>query len=838
MAVRPFAGTVPRPPQQQQRPTPAAAARAAGWCCLLAAFWTAGPAAAQDAPAASPPPSPPPAPAAPPLDDPYAVYESRLIREVRFEGLNNVPEQFVRNQVRTRAGQPLSAETIRADIQRLDRLGRFRNIDASLTPLADQSVVITYRFVETPIIRAAEVVGNRQVSNDELRDAVVLLPNPPIDQFQIDRARRAIENVYRRKGFYLAEVTIDESELEETGTLIFHVRERDRIKVTDIRFEGNNAFSDAQVRTAVRTKVAGLFETGPLDDEVLDQDVASIIAFYRERGYLDVRVDRRITESPNLREAIVTFLIDEGPQYTLRSVRAELADETGRGSGRPTTVLSTEQITGLMRIKPGDAYAVRRVDESIRAIRDAYGKLGYVDARVTRLELRDPSSPQVDLVVVIHEGERVLTGLIKITGNDLTRQNVIRRQVRIRPDRPLDTTAVADSRRRLEQTDLFARDSVRVTIQPPDPAIPGYRDVLVEVEESNTGSLTLGVGVTSDTGLLGALQLRQRNFDLADVPNSLEELFTGRAFRGGGQVFNLVLAPGTEVQNYSISLSDPYFLDSDFSISGSLLYRTQRFRQYDEKRYGGQFALGRRFGDRWNLEGFGRVYNVDLTDIDADAPTEVFRFDDEATVTGLGLRLSRTTFDHIFRPTRGTRIELSVEQVGLLGGDFDYTRLSAEHTLILPIYQDFLDRTTTLAFRTTVSYIPQDVEDVPVYERFYLGGRTLRGFRYRTVSPKGIANDTGLPSSDPVGGSWAFSFSTELTQPLWRDVLAGAVFVDTGTVLDDPGFDDFRVAAGLGLRISIPQLGPAPIALDFAVPILKEDRDKSRLFSFSLDIPF
>lgn len=824
----------PRPPR---RPA-AALLRVAGFAA--AAVLAAAPAPAQQA---SPPDRPtpagaPPQPTAPPIEDPYALFENRLVREVRIEGLRKVPEQLVRNNIRTKAGQPLSAESIRADIRNLDRLGRFRRIDAQVQPYEDQSVGLIYRFVETPIIRDAEIIGNRQISNQRLAEAITLLPGTPVDQFQIDRARRAIENVYREKGYYLAEVTVDESELEETGTLLFRVLERDRVKVTDIRFEGNASFSAGQLRPNIRTKTASILETGPLDDEVLDQDVANLISYYRDRGFLDVRADRRITPSPDQREAIITFLIDEGPQYTLRSVRAELDDGTGRPSGRAPTVFSVEQLVGLMSIKAGDAYSVDKLNQSLRAIRNAYGRLGYAEARVQRYELRDPDSPQVDLLLVISEGARSKTGLVIIRGNDLTQQKVIRRHIRTRPDRPLDTTSLEESRRHIERLRLFEPGSVKLTIQPPDPSMPEHRDVLVEVEETNTGSLGFGVGIQSDLGLIGSISLSQRNFDIADVPDSFEELITGRAFRGAGQVFNLAVQPGTEYQNYSVSLTEPYFLETDNSLGGALFYREVEFREYDERRFGGTINLERRFGDRWNAALTTRIHRVDISNIDEDAPTDYFDFDEPAVLTGLGLRLTRSTLDDPFRPTRGARIELGAEQVGLLGGDFDYTRLNFEHALFLPIYENFLGRRTVLSFSTKIGYIPQDTDDVPVYERLYLGGQNFRGFRYRTISPKGIANNTGLPTDEPVGGTWSFLFSTELSQPLYEDVIRGVVFMDLGTVTDEPGFDDLRLSLGVGLRLSIPQFSQIPLAFDFGFPVLREETDRERVFSFTVDLPF
>jgi outer membrane protein insertion porin family len=500
--------------------------------------------------------------------------------------------------------------------------------------------------------------------------------------------------------------------------------------------------------------------------------------------------------------------------------------------------LTPEQVAGLMEIKAGDVYSVDKIRKSVEALQNAYGSMGYTDARINKAELRDVTQPQVDLLMLITEGTRYRTGLIPIQGNDLTQQRVILKQIRLQPDRPLDTTALEETKKALEETRLFAPRSVKLTIQPEDEARPGYRDVLVEVEETNTGSLGFGVGISSDSGIIGSITLNQRNFDILDTPDSWGEFFSGRAFRGAGQHFNITLAPGTETQTYSISLSDPYLFDTDYSGRTSFAYTTREYSDYDEDRLSHFIAFGRRFGDRWNGELTFRASRINIRDIDSDAPVDVFEVEGDNDLTGVGTRFSRVTADSRPRPSTGTKLELGVEQVGALGGDFTFTRLTAEHVLYLPIKEDFLGRRTVLSLSTQVGWIPQDVNDSPTFERFYLGGRSFRGLDFRTVSPKGIQADTGTLGTDPVGGTWSFFTGVEVQQPLWEELISGVVFVDSGTVIDAVGFDNYRVSVGVGIRLYVGQISPVPLAFDFGFPILKEDGDDERLFSFSLDIPF
>jgi outer membrane protein insertion porin family len=780
--------------------------------------------------------------ALPPAPPALERYEGRPIREVRVIGLKSVEPQLVDNQIRSKPGLPLSVEAVQLDIQRLNRLGRFRKIDVKAQAFDDGSIALVYEFAEVPIIKGVEAVGNRQLTTKEIGAVVSLLEGTPVDRYQLDRARRQIQELYRKKGYYLSEVTVDEEELDKTGIVLFRIVEGERIKIAEIRFEefagGKLAFTQGQLYQTIKSRESNWFETGPLDDQTLDQDMASLVSYYQDRGYLDVRVGRRVQTAPNGREAIVSFVISEGQIYTMRSVRVEQNNGRGEPAGKPPTVFTPEQIAGLMVIKAGDVYSADKIKKSVKAVEEAYGRLGRIDSRVQRAELRDPMHPVVDLLILVSESPAYKVGLPIIRGDTLTKQTVIRRDLDFRPDRPLDTTAVERSRQRLEDTRLFEPGSVKITFQPEDPSRPGYRDVLIEVDETNTGSLGFGVGVNSDLGVQGEISIRQRNFDVLDVPDSFGEFIAGRAFRGGGQSFDLTLAPGNEVQTYSISLTDPRLFDSDYSGSASAFYLTHQYDKYDEHRLGTTLSVGRRFGERWTAAATFRAAQVKLKSIDADAPVDVFDSAGPDLLTGVGVRFSRFTSDSRFRPSNGTKFDAGIEQVGALGGDFNFTKLNAAYSVYLPIYESFLGYKTVWSFNTRVSYIPQNEDEVPVYERYYQGGRDFRGFSYRTVSPKGIRNDTMTLGDDPVGGTWSFFFGTEVEQPIWQDVLSTVFFVDTGTVTNQPGFDDYRVSVGLGLRIYVNSLSPLPLAFDFGFPILKQEGDKERIFSFSLDLPF
>jgi len=260
-------------------------------------------------------------------------YDGLLISGIRFVGLDRVSESFAMNQLRSSVGRPFDSSTVQEDLRRLERIGQFRDISAEMVVQADDTVVVEFTLTESPLVADVVVIGNRQINDEELslvvRSAVTILPGVPVDDYQIGRGQREIEKLYRARGYYQVEVEIDESELADSGIVIYRVREGERVAITAIRFDGNNSFTPKLLRPNIKTETRSLLKSGPLDENRLRDDVTSLIAFYQDRGFLDVRAAYEIQPAPNGREAIVTFVLDEGSRYTLRDIF-----EIGRASCR------------------------------------------------------------------------------------------------------------------------------------------------------------------------------------------------------------------------------------------------------------------------------------------------------------------------------------------------------------------------------------------------------------------------------------------------------------------------------------------------------------------------
>lgn len=763
----------------------------------------------------------------------------RPIAEVRLTGLQDVPESLVRNAVRVEPGDVYDRERVNADVARITRLGRFSEVVALVEDAPDGSgVILTYALTEQPLLRSVQLRGVKSLEPTTLYTEMVLRAGDPADPFLIERARLRVIDAYEREGFFRVQVNLDEEALVDGRDLIFTVVEGPKVRVEGIRFEGNEVFPDEQLSEEVKQEVYfPIFKKGNLNKQQLTLDAANVRRFLRSRGYLEAEVDRRIDISPDQKSAVVTFVVSEGPRYTVRAVNFRSLD------GQPL-IFPDRQLLLAMALKPGSVYSEEQVATSADGIRSLYGKLGYLGTVQGRLgvpQLRvevnrrfAPDEPVVTLDVGIEQGRPSTVGKVIVRGNDLTRTKIVLEDVRgMTPGRRFDSTGVERTARRLNESPLFRDTSVTVLGNPDDEV----RDVLIEVAERNTGSISFGANISSDLGLGGAIDINQRNFDISDLPDSWGDLVSGQAFRGAGETFDLTLSPGNESSTYSVSWRDPTFADSDYSLALSGFVIDRDRNDFDEGRAGGQVTVGKRFGDVWSASVGARYTQIDIDDIEPDASVDVFAVQGESDLTSLSFNLRRSTVDSLFFPSRGSRLDFGIDQAGALGGDYDFTRLEASATKFWTVDEDFLGRKTVFSARIGTGYILQE-DEAPVFERFFAGGRSFRGFEFRGVGPRGIRADTLTVGEEAVGGRFSLLTTLQYEFPLVDEYLRGVIFTDQGTIDEDFEVDDWRVTVGAGLRMQIPFLSQAPFAVDFAVPILEEEGDEEELVSFTLDIPF
>ncbi len=345
----------------------------------------------------------------------------------------------------------------------------------------------------------------------------------------------------------------------------------------------------------------------------------------------------------------------------------------------------------------------------------------------------------------------------------------------------------------------------------------------INTEETETGRFMFSAGVNSDAGVVGSIVVDEQNFDWRRFPRSWEDIRNMTAFRGRGQRFRLEAVPGTELQRYSVTFQEPYLFSTNVSLGLNGFYYTRYYREWNEQRLGYRVSLGYMLTPDLSVATAFRQSRVNLSAPPLPTPPEIANALGDSDLYGFSVKLSHDTRDSTFLATEGHLFQLGFEQVV---GTFDYPRadLTFRRYFMLHERPDGSGRhVLSLSASSSITG-----GDTPVYEHYFAGGfSTIRGFDYRGASPHS--------SGTVVGGHYSLLASAEYLFPITAgDALHGVVFCDTGVV--QPSINDwrdrYRVAPGFGLRVTIPAMGPAPIALDFAFPVTHEPGDRIEVFSF------
>ncbi len=741
---------------------------------------------------------------------------------VQPPGDYGLPPGRIMSLIKTRAGNELSKATLDEDYRALFETKAFADIRISQQEVAPGKVNVYFYLTPLPS-RVQEIVyeGAKHGSNDDLDKAVGevgLRRGMALNPIANENARQALLRFYQEKGRMFSSVQLVEGNRQGDTRVVFKITEGPVVKVKDITFVGNDFVPDGRLRTQINSSRA-IFHVlgGDFNPGMVDNDCSTIEKYFKSFGFQDATVTRELQWSEDHTLVSIIFHIHQGQRYRIAEVQV---------MGNKT--YSNDRLLDMVKAKPGEYYDQNVVQVGTNAIKNFYGYDGREAAVKEELVWAPNGTPgEVALRYEVIERPPATVGQIKIIGNTTTRDRVILRQLRVYPGQILSYPDLRLSEANLSRLNIFEMkpdQGIRPTVEVEDPEGPSpVKDVLVKVEETRTGSLMFGLGVNSDAGLTGSIVLNERNFDILRPPTSFDDLLSGRAFRGAGQEFRLEAVPGTQLQRYTASWREPFLFDSQYSLGVSGYYYDRSYNEDTESRLGGRVTIGRKLGDYWSVSGSVRVEQVGIHNVLPYAPVDYTSVIGENSLIGFRGAVTFDTRDSFLRPTSGTMIEVGAEQVT---GDFTFPSLTLEGNQYFTVWQraDGSGR-HVLALRSQIGY---DGSHAPVFERFYAGGfRSIRGFEFRGVGP-----DIG---GFMVGGDFMFLNSAEYQVPiLANDQLYAVAFVDSGTVESKVEINNYRVSAGVGLRIVVPMLGPVPIALDFGFPIVKASTDKEQVFSFWL----
>ena len=755
--------------------------------------------------------------------------------DVEYTGPATVSKERIIAQLRTAVGQPYSDQVVEQDIRQLYSTGAVKNVRIFAQPEGDGVRVIV--AVQTRgVVREIVIDGAQRISAKRLRKEIGVKINQAVNEEALEKSRQQIIDVYRGRGFNDVEVRFRVDPIEEkrgTSRVVFTVDEGIKGAVRSVRFEGNQHFSDRtlrkQMKTRGKTLIAFIDKSGRLDETQLQLDLDSIKEFYQDKGYIDVEVKdvrRERAEGP----IIVTIAINEGPIYHVGQVSV---------SGYKQT--TEERIRKLLKMKEGGVYSPKGLREDAKAIADAYGTGGYVDLVV--MPQGSPGGPgKINVHYKIEEGNRSFVQRINVIGNTRTKDKVIRREVLIAPGDVYNTVRVDVTKKRLENLGYFAK----VETYPEETGVPGRKDLVVQVEEKRTGSLSFGGGFSTVDQLIVFAELTQGNFDLMNWPG----------FTGAGQKFRTRVQLGTARRDFIIALTEPYFLDRRLSLGGQGFFSEANYLSsvYDQRNYGVSAEIRKPlFPSTYATLGY-RYENIEIFNVDLGVSPDIQAQEGSRTKSTI---LNSIVFDRRDNPLltrRGQRVSVSpFVSGGFLGGDtqiygwaiegsqyfhlpWDLVLLFNAEAAVVDVWNrsdtetiDFTPAPTqAVPFPTpTTKQIPA----VPIFDRLYLGGsNNLRGFAFRDVGPR---DEHG----EPLGGQSMARATVELTFPIIEKA-RGAIFYDTGFVNADPyewGTEHIASDFGFGLRLDLP-IGP--LRVDYGIPIQRDGRSGSGHFNFNVGYQF
>jgi len=715
--------------------------------------------------------------------------------------------------MRTKVGQPYSNAVVEQDVEALYKTGAILNVRIFAQPEGDGVKVIV--SVQTrSIVHEIVIEGAERIKAQKLRKEIKLRLNQPINEQQLEEARQKIIEIYQAHGFTDISVQFRVDVIDEkrgTARVVFTVNEGAKGAVSQISFEGNAHFSDWRLRKEMKTKrktiVSFIDKSGRLDEAQLQQDLDSIREWYQNHGYIDVEI-KGVRRERNTKGALtLVIVIAEGPQY-----------HVGKMTISGEKVAKEENIRALLKMKEGSVYSPKQLHDDAKAIADAYGSGGYVDLVITPESA--PAGPAlVDVHYKIEEGERSFVNRINIAGNTRTKDKVIRREVLIAPGDVFNTVRAENTKKRLENLGYFSK----VETYPEDTDITGRKDLMILVQEKRTGSFSFGGGFSTIDNLVGFAELAQGNFDLLNWPT----------FTGGGQKFRLRVQYGTQRKDFTLNLTEPYFLDRRLALSFTSFYTEADYYSsiYTQRNYG--FSIeARKPLTTFMYASLGyRLQGVDIYNVSSGASQAIQSQQGSFTESEYFSSLVFDRRDNPLLTRRGQSINFSNRVAGgFLGGNTQIWGWDLEASQ----YFHFPRWDLILLLNAEIATVDKwgNGSQVPIFERLFLGGaNNLRGFDYRDVGPHD-------QNGEPIGGNSMLRTTIELTFPIVAKT-RGAIFFDRGVVHGDAwafGMNDAASDVGIGVRLDLP-IGP--LRLDYGIPLEKDGSTTSGgKFNFSVGYQF
>jgi len=773
-------------------------------------------------------------------------WEGKKVSFVNPTGVQRESKTGIQNLSGFGNGVTVNREKLDKAVKVIMATGRFNSVEI-LPPVVDPNnpglFIMTIRVEEYVVIESVEFKGLTSIPLNQIKPSLRINAGDSYNPFHMMQDRNYIREQYLSKGYHFSSVE-DSTRAGTAGGLIlaWTILEGPLVSVDRIVFSGNPTVDESELRRFMITKENGrllFIPTGrePFVERNVAEDIKRIRLYYQLEGWLDIGSRENIfledlVFSEDKTSVTIRIHIDEGQRYKVRSVSFKFDAAVQK------PLFTPEEMTLWLLSKPGEPYTENNAGRDAAKIRERYGEKAYILAEITPTPVIDLTRPEIDLVFAIRENQKIYVGRISWEGNIKTREDVLRRELTRTGFVPGDEYNKRNLDRGLRriQDRGWSEMPAGLQVRTQDTDDPQTRDVVIDFKEGQTGSVRFAAGFSSSFGILGILEYQQRNFDLGDLPASVDDMISGTGFAGGGQFLRIRLAPAARRQSYSIDFKEPYVFGHDFGL-GVRAYALNTLREsYTDRRLGASVSLDKRF-EPLAFQLTFNAYRVNIDGVTGGAPLAVQEIEGTNRVMSLAPAIIYDTRDSIIFPTEGVRAEARFEYAGqVLPGDFNFNKVSAEAEGHVTIYETEGHLKHVLSAATTFGWAhgARRSPAVPLIERFYAGGRDgPRGFEFRGVGPH--------QSGDPIGGE-AFSMTTlEYSYPLFVEFLRGAFFYDIGNLtpkIEQLAHDKWRNTVGFGIRFLIPQLGNIPVKLDFGFPLSKREEDERQTVTFDIGALF
>ena len=737
--------------------------------------------------------------------------EPFVIKDIRVEGIQRTEAGTVFSYMPVKAGDTLNDEKAAATIKALFATGFFKDVRLEV-----EGGVLIVQVQERPAVGSIEFKGIKEFNKDQLKEGLKqtgLAEGRTFDRALLDKAEQEMKRQYLSRGKYAAEIKTTVTPLERNRVAVqFDVDEGDVAKIRQINIVGAEAFREKDLLNLLTLTPPNWLSWYTKNDQYSKQklsgDLETLRSYYLNRGYLEFAIDStQVQIGADKRDIYITLNITEGKRYTVSDIKV---------AGEPT--IGEAELRKLVKMRSGEVFSREKLTESTKAIADRLGNDGFAFANVNAVPEMDKTNQRVAFTFFVDPGRKVYVRRVNVSGNNRTRDEVIRREVRQSENGWYAQDKINRSRERLDALGYFKEVNIET------PAVPGTADQVdmnIAVEEKSTGNILAGAGFSSSEGFVLSGSVSQSNV------------------LGSGNFLAVQINTSKVNKTYSFSYTNPYYTDDGVSLGFDAYLRKTNSSSLSITSYNtSSVGFGARSGIPLNETdsiNFGLGIDSTKLGLTGNASTLYRDFVNRSGSSYTTLRgdasWARDTLDSRTSPTRGI-VQRAYGEIGLPGGNLHYYKVNYQHQWYHPLARDY-----TLKLNGEIGLANGLGNDpLPFFKNYFAGGiSSVRGFKSGTLGPK----DT---NGDAVGGGRRLVGNAELFLPtpgLGQDKsIRLSAFMDIGTIVgtnDSFGTNELRYSTGIGVNWVSPV---GPLRFSLAKPLNSKPGDKTEVFQFQLGSVF